>query len=187
MKEQSRSNRAIIFAHNRGARVSKCGDYLRGIAGNLVNGGITPFGYRVYEVRLPEDKLSRRSSKLAWHRLQAYCKFGDAIFDKDILVRHLNGNSLDNSWDNIAIGSYLDNMMDKSEDSRRKTAILSTLNRKDFEDKKKRYSMLKKMIENGVSFGDIGRSTGVSKSVISYYFGNGKRSLDPEIRKAYES
>ena len=46
------------------------------------------------------------------HRLQAYQKYGDKMFEKGIVVRHLNGNPKDNSWDNIAIGTASQNMMD---------------------------------------------------------------------------
>lgn len=46
------------------------------------------------------------------HRLQAYQKFGEAIFEKGIVVRHLNGDSLDNSFNNIDIGTQSDNVMD---------------------------------------------------------------------------
>ena len=60
------------------------------------------------------------------HRLQAYQKFGDKIFEKGIQVRHLNGNSLDNSWDNIEIGTISDNAFDKSEETRKRVAIIAS-------------------------------------------------------------
>ena len=56
------------------------------------------------------------------HQLQAYQKYGDEIFKQDMVVRHLNGNSLDNTYDNIAIGSASDNMMDIPEDVRKQKA-----------------------------------------------------------------
>lgn len=52
------------------------------------------------------------------HRLQAYKKFGEQIYNKGILVRHLDGNSLNNSWDNISIGTNSDNQMDIEKDKR---------------------------------------------------------------------
>lgn len=57
-------------------------------------------------------KINGKSEKVMVHRFQAYAKYGDKTFEKGIVVRHLNGNSLDNSWDNIAIGTQHDNMMD---------------------------------------------------------------------------
>ena len=46
------------------------------------------------------------------HRLQAYQKFGDKIFESGTVVRHLDGNSLNNNFDNIEIGTQQENMMD---------------------------------------------------------------------------
>jgi len=59
------------------------------------------------------------SYSLRVHKIQAYIKYGDEIFNNGCLVRHLNGDPLDNSWDNIVIGTQSDNMMDRSEESRR--------------------------------------------------------------------
>ena len=60
------------------------------------------------------------------HRLQAYYKFGDDIFKPGIVVRHLNGISTDNTYDNIEIGTHSDNMMDKPKDVRLKQAIYAS-------------------------------------------------------------
>ena len=46
------------------------------------------------------------------HRLQAYIKYGDAIYAKGIVVRHLDGNPKNNRLENIAIGNQLDNWND---------------------------------------------------------------------------
>lgn len=46
------------------------------------------------------------------HRLQAYQKFGTKLFKKGCVVRHLDGDSLNNSIDNIEIGTQSQNMMD---------------------------------------------------------------------------
>lgn len=48
------------------------------------------------------------------HRLVAYLKFGEAALLPGVHTRHLNGDSKDNRWSNIAIGSQSENMMDKS-------------------------------------------------------------------------
>lgn len=46
------------------------------------------------------------------HRLVAFQKFGIKVFEDKIVVRHLNGNKLDNSPENIMIGSQNDNIKD---------------------------------------------------------------------------
>lgn len=57
------------------------------------------------------------------HRLQAYIKYRELLYQKDIMVRHLNGNKLDNSWDNIAIGTAYDNAQDIPIEKRRERGV----------------------------------------------------------------
>lgn len=64
-------------------------------------------GYLFFTIR-----INGKCNKVMAHRFQAYIKYGNKMFEKGIVVRHLNGNSLDNSLDNIAIGTQSDNMMD---------------------------------------------------------------------------
>ena len=63
-------------------------------------------------------KVKGKVTIIKVHRLQAYQKYGDNLYKEGILVRHLNGNSKDNSWDNIVIGTASDNRMDIPEQSR---------------------------------------------------------------------
>ena len=65
-------------------------------------------------------KIRRRNIKL--HRLQAFQKYGKSMFNEGLVCRHLNGNSQDNSYDNIAIGTQSDNMMDRTPEARIKSA-----------------------------------------------------------------
>ena len=46
------------------------------------------------------------------HRLVAYQKYGEKLFEKGICVRHLDGDAFNNLPNNIAIGTYRDNAMD---------------------------------------------------------------------------
>jgi len=46
------------------------------------------------------------------HQLLAYQKFGDLFFNPEMEVRHLDGDSLNNFEDNLAIGSKSDNRKD---------------------------------------------------------------------------
>ena len=98
-------------------------------------------GYRVVEgkVKSPTNRIRRERISLGYkkfnitlstkivrsiltHRLLALQKFGLAIFEDGIEVRHLDGNKLNNSWDNIAIGTHYDNMLDMPKDIRLKAA-----------------------------------------------------------------
>lgn len=53
------------------------------------------------------------------HRLLAFQLFGDAAFGPGIEVRHLDGNSLNNTPSNIALGTKSQNEMDKPAANRR--------------------------------------------------------------------
>ena len=104
------------IAYEKGYRVTKDGHLLnpRGkVIGNISSGYIR---MALYE----EKKMSVKV-----HRLQAYQKYGNKLYEDGIVVRHLNGNKLDNSWDNIAIGTYRDNSMDIPKEIRIKRAILA--------------------------------------------------------------
>ena len=71
-------------------------------------------GYGKFNIR-----VDRRCSTVFCHYLMAYQKFGIAAFEKGIWIRHLNGNRLDASFDNIAIGSPSDNHGDMGAVARR--------------------------------------------------------------------
>lgn len=62
--------------------------------------------------------INKKPVRVSVHRLQAYQKYGDLLYQKEIMVRHLNGNKEDNSWENIAIGTARDNYYDVPESIR---------------------------------------------------------------------
>jgi len=67
----------------------------------------TARGYSKFEIRINGEKASIRV-----HRLQAFQKFGSEIYKEGVEVRHFNGIPLDNSWENILIGTRSENQMD---------------------------------------------------------------------------
>lgn len=115
--------------------------------------------YYVFSVRIYDKPQS-----VLVYRLQAYQKFGDKIYQKGIVVRHLNNNPLDNSWDNIEIGTYSDNLYDIPEEIRIKKASKAH----------KQYSddLHQKVIEarnNGMSYKEIMEKFGIKcKSQVSF-------------------
>lgn len=76
-------------------------------------------GYYVVYIR----DLSGFNRRVFIHRLVAFYKYGSKIFESGIVVRHLNGNPLDNSISNIAIGTAKDNSNDRDKGSMRRCAI----------------------------------------------------------------
>lgn len=93
-------------------------------------------------------KLNKKDKKVFPHRLQAYQKYGDILFKEKIEVRHLDGNTLNNSWINIAIGDRSKNMMDIPEQIRIKKAkhassFLKKYNNKEIKEYHKIYKSYK--------------------------------------------
>ena len=87
-----------------GTCISKSGKILLGTINN---------GYKTIST-----KLLGKTIKVRVHRLQPYQKFGEEIYKENIMIRHMDSNSLNNSWDNLKIGTHSDNMMDQSKEIR---------------------------------------------------------------------
>jgi len=113
----SQAKAALIHAYAKGYRVKD----------NLVYGIVkkqplklrcSHSGYLFFGI-----KIGKKVIKVFLHRLVAYEKYQDKLFDQDIVVRHLNGNRKDNSFDNICIGTQTENMLDRDPEERLKHAI----------------------------------------------------------------
>lgn len=112
-------NKIEHIAHKRGYVVSEDGLMYNPDGKEIGKSAAT--GYFACSIRINSIKKN-----LKIHRLQAFQKYGVAIFEEGVQVRHLNGNPLDNSWDNIAIGNQSDNMMDIPKNIRIKKAQYAT-------------------------------------------------------------
>lgn len=102
----SKNNQFTLIAYNLGYRI------IDNIGAVDPNGKKLKFYYKKgypffwYSIKGIGQKL------IAFHRLAAYQKFGNLIFQKGIEVRHLNGDRSDFSSSNLEIGSAKDNRMD---------------------------------------------------------------------------
>ena len=120
-------NKNEKYAYDKGYRITKEGVF-KNPEGKILK-GYKHNGYRKYKLRVPGNYNKYYHFKLS--RFQAYCKYGDKIYNEGIVVRHLNGIRDDDSWDNIAIGTQSENMMDKPKDVRmRASLIAASYNRK---------------------------------------------------------
>jgi hypothetical protein len=114
----NKSNRLLKAAFERGYRVNERGEV------------VSPKG----RVRKPQQHLKKcgycvaiftvddregTSYPLRVHRLLAYQMFGDRVFEPGIEVRHLDGNSLNNTPENIALGTPSQNALDRPPIDRR--------------------------------------------------------------------
>ena len=121
MLRDSKRVQAVIYASEIGYVVGKDGEVVshKGVLRKLqprVKNGVS---YYEFSIRLP----GRISSVVTVHQLAAYQKFGEAALKENIVVRHLDGNSLNNSYDNLAIGTSSDNMQDRLPEDRLNHAI----------------------------------------------------------------
>ena len=107
----SKKNKAIIIAFNKGYRIvdgrayNPSGEELR----------IYPDDYGYLRMGMMIDC---RVTSFRIHRLVAYQKFRDMIFEKGVHVRHLDGNSKNNLADNIVLGTASDNSLDRPKSER---------------------------------------------------------------------
>lgn len=103
---------ALINAYENGYRV------IDGVVynpdGKVLTGTPDSHGYIMF--------APTKEDKVFIHRLVAYQKYGNKIFEDDIQVRHLDNNYLNNFNDNIALGDQSRNMMDRPKEIRRRIA-----------------------------------------------------------------
>jgi hypothetical protein len=117
------------------------------------------FGYKLFSIPFKEHNMSQ----VFVHRLQAFQKFGNEVYTSDC-VRHLNGNCQDNSKDNIALGTHLDNYKDMSDEVKKRA-----------NDKRSKYykypiamrRRLRQRFENGEIIHHISLDTGIAWNIVA--------------------
>lgn len=97
-------------AYQAGYRVTEEGEVISPHSGKPLKLYLRKHGYLSFSYD--------HTDKVWVHRLQAFQKYGDRIYEKGIQVRHLDGNSVNNRADNIAIGTQSENMMDRRPEDR---------------------------------------------------------------------
>jgi len=102
------------------------------------------------------------------HKFVGYLKYGDIIFNDGVVVRHLDGDSLNNSWENIGIGTQSDNMMDIPQAVRIKKAINASSKRRRFSNDDVQQIICDR--KSGMTYQKICEKYNTSKSTLSYLF-----------------
>lgn len=125
---------------------------------------VTPTEYYVFIGKYPGSP----ENYIRVHRFVAYCKFGEKAFTS--LVRHMNNISLDNSWDNLKLGTHRDNSLDIPENIRRERAQRGAA-------KKRKLTLeqreeLKMLRAYGWTIAQIAEKYGVCKNTINNYLAN---------------
>lgn len=125
MRTENRSADMVRLAFRKGYRVTDDGHVIsaHGKTRKLTLKKRQPKdpGYLAFNMKIPG---SRNAHPIKVHQLAAFQKFGEKLFEV-ACVRHLDGNSLNNSPDNLALGSHGDNAMDRSPEARKTHAALA--------------------------------------------------------------
>lgn len=108
-----------IIAYQKGYRAMEDGTII-GVKGNQLKLWKMPSDYWAFSA-----KNYKKTMNITVHRFVAYQKYGDKIFDDGIVVRHLDGNHLNNSFTNIEIGTQSDNIFDIPKERRSNQAKMS--------------------------------------------------------------
>lgn len=117
-------------------------------------------------------KISTKTHKVFLHRLVAYEKYQEKLFEVGIVVRHLNGNSKDNSFDNICIGTQTENMLDRCSKQRLNHAIkASSCIRKYTKDQ---INQIKNDHSNGLGYKALMEKFNISSKGTLHYILNNK-------------
>ena len=184
MKENILTKR-LIYAFTKGYKICKKGNVYNPNS-KLMKGNKSSKGYITFCIR-----FEKKPTNISIHRLQAYQKYGDKIFEEGIQVRHFIGDSLDNSWDNILIGTVSDNHMDKSKKVRTEVATNAS---RAYQDKSRAYEdrcLIYDDLMKGVSYKEIMIKHKVSsKGTLSFMknksqeFKDYQKSLSGQIGKA---
>lgn len=122
----SKMSMEVIDAYTKGYRIVN--GVIHNPKGNVLNGKIDGKGY----LRISYKKFC---VGVYVHRLVAFQKFGFKIFEEGMQVRHIDGNPLNNTDDNIEIGTASDNMMDKPVPIRKRMAINASNKIRKFSDR----------------------------------------------------
>jgi hypothetical protein len=103
----SKTQELIVEAYNKGYRIID-GDCINP-KGKILKGTIKhhPVPYKQMSV-----KTSKGSRSIFYHALLAYQLYGNLYFVKGTVARHRDGNSLNNSPENIILGTMKDNILD---------------------------------------------------------------------------
>lgn len=161
----SEQKELLIIAFEKGYRVDTNGNIISPFNG-IIKGVVALNGRYHFYIRKTKKEYSKA---VPVHRLQAYQKFGNKMFEKGIVVRHLNGNPLDNSWTNIEIGTQLENILDRSKESLKEHSLKASRKGQDnirtYEERCKIYGDLK----NGISYSEIMKKYNItSKGTLSF-------------------
>jgi len=158
--------KSVEVAYEKGYRVTGEGVVFSPFSNRVLSLMETTSGYHCFNC-----KVNGVSYPIPVHRLLAYQKFGDRIFEEGMQVRHLDGNWKNNKYSNIDTGTASQNQMDKCPLIRWWSAKLASekLRKYDPEKVRKYYN------ENGNSYKKTMKEFNISSKGTLHYILKGKK------------
>jgi len=154
----NKKQEAIMLAYNKGYRVNQKGE-VYSPSNKKLNPWIDDKGYYSFSIVLDDASV-----RIRVHRLLAYQLFGSKIFKDDIQVRHLDGDCLNNTESNLALGSASDNSFDRPKPERVASAINAASHKIKYD-----WDQIRKDRSNGMSYNDLMKKYKItSKGTLSY-------------------
>ena len=147
----------LIAVYDKGYRVTKNGEVI-GLKGKKLKTRLTNRGYPYFNAR-----VNGKKRVITVHRLAAYQKFGDDLFEEGVVVRHLDNNKQNNSLENISLGNWHDNFNDMTEEIKNKM-FASQIRTRKFKDSD--IKEIRKELENGTSIRELAERFEVHQGTI---------------------
>jgi len=157
---RSKKITAVLIAFRKGYRVSEAGE-VTAASGKKRSLYDDRKGYLSFKIK---DKGVEYN--VAVHLLAAYQWFGEDAFAEGVEARHLDGNPLNNSKGNIAIGTHSQNTLDK--DKRKRTLDARKAGRVRSKVSEDEVRNLRKDRDRGMSYKELMEKYGVPKTTVSY-------------------
>jgi len=156
----SKTEKRTKEAFEKGCRVTRDGEVI-GLQGFPLKLRKTPQGYLSF---------SYLSYPVMVHRLAALQWIGNVIFIPGVEVRHLDGNPLNNTRENIRVGTPSENQMDRpSEDRLKYSKNAASHKRKLTDDQLRNFREDRK---KGASYKTLCAKYEISKTSVSYIVNN---------------
>lgn len=150
------------MAYDRGYRVSEDGSVVVGPRGRPLRLDIGTRGY----LRFSIGRYKQTAANVPVHQLQAYQLYGERCYETNLVVRHLDGNKLNNSARNIALGTASENSLDRIPEERMRAAEHAAKQRRRFG--VEQIIEMRQLRAAGASYKVLMRRYGVCKSFLSY-------------------
>lgn len=160
--ELSKKNKLVLETFQEGYDISKEGWLIRKDGSIKKEFRVGKNGYLFVSLRLPLDKRGQVSI----HKLQAYKKFGESMFKPNMVVRHIDGDKLNNNYENISIGTQSENQLDRCSEDLKLHSIKAARKKQDSIRPLKTRLEIYEMIYKGLSTREIMNKYSIAKSTI---------------------